>query len=182
MKKLTERQLQILNFVSDFTEKNSCPPTIRETANNFGVSVRAIQDHFNALEKKGYLTRTENQSRSIRLVKGNNSSSAQKIPLLKEINAEKLFLESNVEKQILFCTLAQTEGEYFAFRVPNSSMEARGIFEGDIAVIRRQESVKENDIVVALSSDELFFSDVNSVLPKNAQILGKLVQLIREFE
>ena len=44
MKELTERQQQILQFISDYTEENSFPPTVRETAEHFSVSLKAIQD------------------------------------------------------------------------------------------------------------------------------------------
>ena len=77
MKELTERQQQILQFISDYTEENSFPPTVRETAEHFSVSLKAIQDHFTALTKKGYLLKDEKRSRSLKVL-GNVTKKANK--------------------------------------------------------------------------------------------------------
>ena len=53
MKALTGRQLEILNFVRTYSMENGCPPTIRECASHFNISLGAIQCHFAALQKKG---------------------------------------------------------------------------------------------------------------------------------
>ena len=52
MKALTGRQLEILNFVRTYSLENGCPPTIRECASHFNISLGAIQCHFAALQKK----------------------------------------------------------------------------------------------------------------------------------
>ena len=51
MKGITERQQQVLNFISDYTAENGYPPTVREISEHFGISIRAIQDHLIALQK-----------------------------------------------------------------------------------------------------------------------------------
>ena len=55
MREVTNRQKEVLSFISDFTEDNSFPPTVREIGEHFGISLRAVQDHIAALQKKGYL-------------------------------------------------------------------------------------------------------------------------------
>ena len=54
MKQITERQKEVLTFISEFTEENSYPPTVREIGDHFEISLRAVQDHIAALQKKGY--------------------------------------------------------------------------------------------------------------------------------
>ena len=45
MRKITERQKEVLEFISNYAEENSFPPTVREISEHFHVSIRAIQDH-----------------------------------------------------------------------------------------------------------------------------------------
>ena len=52
MKQITERQKEVLTFISNFTEENSYPPTVREISSHFEISLRAVQDHITALQKK----------------------------------------------------------------------------------------------------------------------------------
>ena len=56
MKKITERQKEVLTYISNYTEENSYPPTVREISDHFGISLKAIQDHITALQKKGFLS------------------------------------------------------------------------------------------------------------------------------
>jgi len=68
MKEPTPRQQEVLHFITSFTELNSCPPTVRETAEHFSISVKAVQDHFTALRKKGYIAPSEGRSRSLKVL------------------------------------------------------------------------------------------------------------------
>ena len=68
MRALTGRQLEILDFVRTYSRENGCPPTIRECASHFGISLGAIQCHFAALQKKGYLSQSDKRSRSVRVI------------------------------------------------------------------------------------------------------------------
>ncbi|MBP5751486.1 MAG: repressor LexA, partial [Treponema sp.] len=69
MKNLTDRQREVLIFIAQFTEDNVFPPTVREIGEHFGISLRAVQDHVAALQKKGYLSQSQKRSRSIRVLK-----------------------------------------------------------------------------------------------------------------
>ena len=53
MRQITDRQKEVLTFIADFTEENVYPPTVREISEHFGISLRAVQDHIAALQKKG---------------------------------------------------------------------------------------------------------------------------------
>ena len=56
MRGITDRQKEVLTFISTYTEENSYPPTVRDISNHFGISLRAVQDHILALQKKGFLS------------------------------------------------------------------------------------------------------------------------------
>lgn len=61
MKELTEKQLNILQFLIEFMKENKYCPSLREIADNYGVTPKVIFDQLNALEKKGYIKRISNR-------------------------------------------------------------------------------------------------------------------------
>ena len=68
MPELTERQRQVLEFIQDRIEAWGYPPTIREVADKFKISVKGSYDHIKALEKKKYLRCRGNRSRAIEVM------------------------------------------------------------------------------------------------------------------
>ena len=201
MKELTERQQQILQFISDYTEENSFPPTVRETAEHFSVSLKAIQDHFTALTKKGYLLKDEKRSRSLKVL-GNVTKKANKgykIPVLGSVAAGKpIFCEEDYENTIYLSEpFVRPGNSYFALHVKGSSMINAGINDGDIAIIKQQTTANDGDIVVAIIDDSVtlkrFFReatrirlqaenpDFNPIYSQDVKVLGKLSHIIREY-
>lgn len=67
---LTERQTEVLEFISDYITINGFAPSNQDIASAFGFSVNAAADHLGALEKKGAIKRTPRVSRSIVLIEG----------------------------------------------------------------------------------------------------------------
>jgi repressor LexA len=201
MKELTERQQQILQFISDYTEENSFPPTVRETAEHFSVSLKAIQDHFTALTKKGYLLKDEKRSRSLKVL-GNVTKKANrgyKIPVLGSVAAGKpIFCEEDYENTIYLSEpFVRPGNSYFALHVRGSSMINAGINDGDLAIIKQQTTAEDGDIVVAIIDDSVtlkrFFREptrvrlqaenpeFNPIYCQDVKVLGKLSHIIREY-
>jgi len=70
MQKLTDRQRAVLDFISESISDRGFPPTLREIGNRLGIrSTNGVNDHLRALERKGYLTREDMKSRTLRLVR-----------------------------------------------------------------------------------------------------------------
>ena len=70
MKKITEKQNRILNYISDYIKNNGYSPSIRDIAKEVGIkSTSTIAGHLDRLEKKGLIERTYGISRSIRITK-----------------------------------------------------------------------------------------------------------------
>lgn len=66
---LTDRQRQVLRFITRFIRCHGFAPSFREIAGHLGVtSVNGVDDHLIALEKKGYIRRDRNVARSIRVM------------------------------------------------------------------------------------------------------------------
>ena len=97
MKTLTARQQAVLDFIAAYLEEHAYPPTIREIADRFAISVKGAYDHVKALEKKGKIRLGENRSRALEIIRDNrHERSVVEIPLLGVVAAGKpIFAEEN---------------------------------------------------------------------------------------
>lgn len=163
MRKLTEKQKNILDFIEDFLERESMAPTVYEIAENFGIEPSTVFAHLRSLQQKKHLTRTS-KARSIVLSRPRRKSHllsfALPIPLLGRINAG-LPCESNEFKEgEIFVNPKLLERKdaknAFALRIQGESMRDLGIYDADIVIVKQINSgdVKNNDIVVALVDNE----------------------------
>jgi repressor LexA len=152
---LTDRQRQVLDFISDSIRKRGYPPTLREIGSHFGIrSTNGVNDHLRALEKKGFLHREDLKSRALRPVF--NDDDFVDVPVLGKVAAGQPMLavqnyEDTVKIDRFF--IGQTR-EVFALRVKGDSMIEAGIFDGDYVFIRKQLQATPGEIVVAMIGDE----------------------------
>ena len=68
MKKLTNRQNEVLAFIKEYLLNHHYPPTIREIAAHFSISVKGAYDHVKALEKKGSVRSGSSKSRALEVI------------------------------------------------------------------------------------------------------------------
>lgn len=203
MKELTERQQQVLRFIQDYTETNIYPPTVREAAEHFSVSLKAVQDHIAALRKKGYLSQSEKRSRSLKVLIDDRPSVKQRkvidVPLLGTVAAGKpLFCEENFEGNIAIPEeMVKSGHKYFALHVRGTSMINAGILDGDLAIIKQANMANNGEIVVAIIDDSVtlkrFFKessrirlqaenpDFKPIYSQDVKVLGILSNIIREY-
>src|SRR5216683_1153093 len=138
MEELTDRQKQILHFIVKETENRGFPPTIREIGEQMSIrSTNGVNDHLNALERKGYLQRGAQQSRSLVVTK-----------------RARLVLGLGARKDPTILDIPLLGREVFALRVKGDSMIGDGIFDGDFLFVRKAASAQPGAIVVALIEDE----------------------------
>lgn len=203
MKNLTDRQKEVLEFIAAFTEENGYPPTVREIGDNFGISLRAVQDHIAACQKKGYLSQCQKRSRSIRVLKDDyskeNRTFTAKIPLLGTVAAGKpLLCEENLDGYVTIAEPFVRPGKtYFALHVRGASMINAGILDGDLAIIEQAEIATEGQIVVAVVDNAITLKrfyreeervrlqpenpDFQPIYTREAQIAGILAGLVRTY-
>ena len=152
---LTDRQRQVLDFISDSIRKRGYPPTLREIGSHFGIrSTNGVNDHLRALEKKGFLHREDLKSRALRPLF--TEDDFVDVPVLGKVAAGQPMLavqnyEDSVKVDRFF--IGQTR-EVFALRVKGDSMIEAGIFDGDYVFIRKQLQASSGEIVVAMIGDE----------------------------
>ena len=206
---MTQRQREVLSFMRGFTDKHGAPPTVREIAERFRFTPRAAFDHLRALERKGMLHRRVTDKRVSRTLvltdrSPERSRRDREIPILGKIAAgAPIFAAENREDVIPVRPewLAAKGGEVFALRVRGDSMIQAHIADGDLVLVRKQESAATGDIVAAMIDQEAtvkrFATEGGTVLlkpehptmkpivvdPQRAEfrILGKVIGLIREM-
>ena len=173
MKLLTDRQKEVLEFLSSFIEEHSYPPTIRETAKAFSISVKGAYDHVKALEKKGFLRLGENRSRAMELVhKDRGDRAVVDLPLLGAVAAGRpVFADENWAGTVRVPADMARHGSCFALKVRGDSMKDAGIHDADLVVVREQAEAQSGDIVVALLGDETTVKRYSS--PDGAQVVLK---------
>jgi repressor LexA len=199
MKTLTARQKEVLDFISSYIEEHAYPPTIREMAERFSISVKGAYDHVKALEKKGFIRLGENRSRALELTSRERPErSVVEVPLLGAVAAGRpITANENYAGSINVPADMVRAAPCFALSVRGDSMKDIGIFHGDIAVIEQRQTADNGEIVVAMIDDAVtlkrFFRENNRVklMAENAayapiytqdvKILGRLRGLIRKY-
>jgi repressor LexA len=160
---LTDRQQEILGFITQSIEERGYPPTLREIGEHFGIrSTNGVNDHLRALEKKGHLQREDLKSRALRPVGAPASSVAAtrdprladvvEVPIVGRVAAGlPLLAVENVQDTVHVDRffIGQTR-EVFALRVKGESMIEDGIFDGDYIFVKKQLQASRGDIVVAM--------------------------------
>lgn len=152
-KGLTKRQAQVLGFIEEYLTENGFPPTVREVAARFGFrSPRAAHDHIKALERKGYLRPAQGRPRALGLVHPKGGG----IPLLGRIAAGEPLLAVEESDEVLGLEPSFFgSGRFFALRVRGESMIGEHIDDGDLVIIRAQETAQKGQIVAVLLGDEV---------------------------
>jgi len=204
MKELTERQREVLSFITGYISTHTYPPTIREIADHFSISVKGAYDHLGALKKKGRLRLGDKRSRTIEILKTGAQEPDQvkrsaEVPILGTVAAGRPILaEENWDGTITIPpSMVKKNGQYFALRVRGDSMVLAGIVDGDLAVIEQREVARDGEIVVAVVEEAVtlkrFFRESNRIRlqPENpdyspiysqdVRVLGRLTGLIRSY-
>lgn len=202
MKELTQRQKEVLDFISEMMEKKGFPPTIREIGQKFKItSTNGVRAILSALSSKGYIRRKPLISRGIELLKAVRSDLVY-VPLVGRISAGLPVLAvENIEGNIgIDKTLFPGDGIFF-LKVVGDSMKDAGILNGDYVLAQQQKTAEKGEIVVAMIGNEAtvkrFFPEKNRVRlePANPEygpiivekktpdffIAGKVIGLLRKY-
>lgn len=199
MKNLTKRQSEVLDFIRVFIESHKYPPTIREIAQNFDISVKGAYDHVKALEKKDVISCDTNRSRAIEICRDNNEVEILSIPLLGNVAAGlPLMASENLDGYISLPANLLNPGNYFALNIKGDSMINAGILDGDTAIIKQKSTAVNGEIIVALIDDSVtlkrFYREnsrvklmaendnYSPIYTQDIKILGKLVKILRDYE
>jgi repressor LexA len=194
---LTKRQKQIYEFIKDKILNRGYGPTVREIGKAYGIrSPNGVMCHLKALEKKGLISREEHMSRAIQLT-DQPQLKRTSLPLAGQIAAGSPVLAVEDMERVDFAPLFKEE-DHFCLKVKGDSMIDDQIADGDFAVIRRQRTARDGDIVAALvdGSDatlKRFYKEksrfrlqpansrMKPIYSDDVEVLGVLVGVIRKY-
>jgi len=201
MKEPTQRQKEVLDFIASYINANSYPPTIREVADFFSISIKGAHDHLSALKKKGLLKQGDKKSRAMELVRtGEKEDASIEIPFLGTVAAGRpIMAVENMDGFIkLPRSFLKSSEKYFALRVKGDSMEGAGIMDGDTAIIEQKTMVQNGEIAVVMLDEAVtlkaFYRENSRVrlqpanpkyspiyCSRDVRILGKLAHIFRSY-
>ena len=151
MQSLTERQREIYDFVKDKIVGRGYGPTVRDIGAHFGIrSPNGVMCHLKALEKKGLISREPGKSRAIQLSDPPRAKTT--LPLVGLVAAGSPVLAEEQSETVDFAPLFETDG-HFCLKVKGDSMIDDHIAEGDYVVVRKQNTARNGEIVVAVVDD-----------------------------
>jgi repressor LexA len=202
--RLSERQRQILEFIRHTIETKGYPPSVREIGEAIGLSSSStVHGHLDKLAKLGLIRRDPTKPRAIELIGEKltrERTRTMTIPVIGRVTAgQPILAEENIEDQfpLPLDFVRADEKELFFLKVQGDSMIEAGILNGDWVLVRRQETARDRDIVVALIEDEAtvkrFFKEqgqirlqpenrfMDPIIVPDAKVLGKVVGVIRRM-
>jgi repressor LexA len=200
---LTKRQQEIFDFIKKYSAKYGYPPTVRDIGKAVGLaSSSTVHAHLANLERIGVLRRDPSKPRAIEMLdkaaQGVRSLVRPGLPLVGQVAAgQPVLAEENIEDYVQTPAFAGGEDGEYVLRVKGESMKDAGILEGDLVVVKPQDTATDGEIVVALIGEEAtvkrFFreSDHIRLQPENeamepirsrdVRVLGKVVGLMRSL-
>lgn len=205
MDKLTTKQQRILNFIEKHRIEHTYPPTLKEIADKFKITIGTVQDHIYALQKKGYLERKKDIARGFRVVKSDEEKALEKmksdvnlVPLYGSVAAgEPIFANDNIQGYVTMEKNPKGHQIHFALKVKGDSMTDSGIYDGDIVIVRKQDTAEDGEVVIALLDDEATVktlrnknikayleasnSKYKAIVNRPFQIIGKVIELRRNY-
>jgi repressor LexA len=158
---LTGRQQEIWTFLTRYVDEHGYPPTVREIGEAVGLaSPSTVHAHLANLERAGLIKRDPTKPRALELRRDprpepSRVDDVHRLPVLGEIAAGgPLLAEQNVEDYLAVPEPLARGGEEFLLRVKGDSMVNAGILEGDLVVVRREQTAQDGEIVVALAGED----------------------------
>jgi repressor LexA len=147
---LTDKQRLVYEFIKGYIDTHDIAPSYEEIRDHFGFkSISTVFDHIRMLERKGVITRGEsNQKRALQLVSFGRRSVT--IPLVATVAAGSPLEVYEIEESIDVPEEMLGGGDNAALKVRGDSMIDSGIFDGDIVIVKRQNTAENGQIVVAL--------------------------------
>jgi len=206
VKKLSERQQMIFDFITSEVKTKGYPPAVREIAKAVGLaSSSTVHGHLERIEKKGFIKRDPTKPRAIEIINLDPSNDIDKdtaryAPLIGKVTAGlPITAVENIEEYIPIPSSSAKESDnLFVLIIEGDSMINAGIYDGDKVIVKQQTTAINGEIVVAMTEDEeatvkRFYKEKNHfrlqpendsldpILLDNVSILGKIIGLYRNI-
>ena len=180
---LTKKQKELFVYLRDYISSNDISPSFEEMKNAVNLKSKSgIHRLITSLEQRGYIKRLKHKARAMEITKElqNNSSivsssenSFLNIPLVGSIAAGEAIEAINSSDSMISIprTLVSKNSTYFGLKVKGLSMIDEGIFDGDIAIIKKTNSAENGKIAAVLTLD-------NEITLKKVKMTNQKIFLI----
>ena len=149
---ITKKQKQVLDFIREYIKKRGYAPSLEDIKKNLKIaSVSTAHFHVKKLEQLGYINKEDNKPRAINIYRNEQMVS---VPLLGIIAAgEPIEAIENRETVAVPKSKIPRDADVYALRVSGNSMIDENINDGDVVLIKNQQTAENGDKVVALIND-----------------------------
>jgi repressor LexA len=162
---LTDKQRQLLDYLTERMDDEGHVPTLRQTAADLGVSHTAVAQLMNQLEKKNVLEREGYYGRTIRLYpelkekehenENRTSRTGRELPIIGQVTAGlPMYAQQEWEGMVVVDSSVFPGDNLFCLRIKGQSMKDAGIFDGDLVVCEPRQYAENGEIVAVLIKGE----------------------------
>ncbi len=153
MNNLTQRQKEILEFVTEYIKENERSPSFNEIKDKFGLSaLSTVHEHITELVEKGFLRRDERKERGLYLPA--KRQQYIEVPLVGAIACGKPIEAIEMPDEFIRVVREDSlRGNIYALKAKGDSMIQEGIFDGDFIIVKKQSVAENGDTVVAIIDD-----------------------------
>lgn len=197
---LSQRQNAILEFIKQEIRVKGYPPSVREIGDAVGLmSSSTVHGHLQTLEDKGYIRRDPIKPRAIEVLDSANNVIEKKVvqvPIVGRVTAgQPILAQENIEDTFPLPLGYVNDDNVFLLKVRGESMINAGILNGDLILVRQQNTAINGEIVVAMIGDEAtvkrFFREktlirlqpenelMEPIYSQDVKILGKVIGVFR---
>lgn len=175
-KDLSEKELVAYRYIRNQLVHSNHAPSVREVMKQLGsASPRSAEIVINSLIERGLLQRRSNTKLQLveDTLRSNENATTVSLPLVGNVAAgAPILAEQNVEAYIPVDErlLRGNPQEYYLLRVRGNSMNLRKIYDGDLAIVKRQQVAESGQNVVALINDE---ATIKELVPSQDKIILK---------
>jgi len=200
---LTTKQQQVYEYIKEHISQVGYPPSVRDICKSVGLrSTSTAHGYLARLEKKGLIRRDPALPRAIEVLDPASEirTKVSAVPIVGSVAAgQPILATENIEEYMPLPQSLVHDDETFLLKVAGDSMIEAGILNGDLIIVRRQETADNGDIVVALLDTETtatvkrFFkedghfrlqpenSTMDPIIVDDVHIAGKVIGLLRSF-
>lgn len=200
--KLTKKQEEVLVFIKDQILKKGYPPTVRDICEGVNLrSTSSVHSHLNTLEEKGYIRRDPAKPRCIEIIDDTFRPAEREmvnVPVVGTVAAgQPILAEESIVDYFPIPAEYMPNAETFFLTVKGDSMINLGIFNGDRILVRKQNTARNGEVVVALVEDsatvKTFYKEnghyrlqpandsMSPIIVDECSILGVVIGLFRFY-
>ena len=156
--RITAKQQEILDYIKSEILNRGFPPSVRQICDAVNLkSTSSVHAHLETLEKNGFIRRDAAHSRAIEIVDDMFNLSRREVvnvPMVGSVAAgQPILAVENIENYFPIPSEFMPNEQTFMLRVKGESMINAGILDGDLILVRQQQTARNGDMVVALVDD-----------------------------